>query len=200
MFFLSYGVPTTIDNAVCPVYPTELVIGLDMSAGTAPAIFDRMRSSLLSLLEGINIAESSCPSGARVAVVSYSSSTKYLIRFSDYRQKKDLVEAVKNIALERTTNQRDIGAAMRFVARHVFKRVRHGMLMRKVAIFLSAGQSRDMTSITTAVLEYKALDISLGVLAFRDTPNVRRAFEVESRFVICLLSCIYYTFLISDVF
>ncbi|XP_076827632.1 collagen alpha-6(VI) chain isoform X2 [Brachyhypopomus gauderio] len=167
------------DNAMCPAYPTELVIGLDMSNDVSPALFARMLSSVTSLLDSINIAESNCPSGARVSVVSYSSNTKYLIRFTDYHRKKDLMEAVRNIALERTSNRRDIGAAMRFVGRNVFKRVRQGVLMRKVAVFLSGGQSQDASSIVTAVLEYKGLDINLGVIGFRDTPNVRRAFEAD---------------------
>ncbi|KAK2854621.1 hypothetical protein Q7C36_006490 [Tachysurus vachellii] len=167
------------DKATCPVYPTELVIGLDMSEDMTPALFGRMRSTLLSLLDSIDISESNCPTGTRVAVVSYNSNTKYLIRFSDYRHKNDLVEAVKNIPLERTSNRRNIGAAMRFVGRNVFKRVRQGVLIRKVAIFLSGGQSQDVTSIITAVLEYKALDINLGVIGFRETPNVQRAFQAD---------------------
>ncbi|KAB5586430.1 hypothetical protein PHYPO_G00001510 [Pangasianodon hypophthalmus] len=177
-----------LDKAACPVYPTELVIGLDMSDDVTPAVFERMRSTLLSLLDSIDITESNCPTGTRVAVVSYSSNTKYLIRFSDYRRKKDLVEAVKNIPLERTSNRRNIGAAMRFVGRNVFKRIRQGVLIRKVAIFLisgeesrdvtsSSGQSEDMASITTAVLEYKAMEINLGVFAFRNTFNVNNIFE-----------------------
>ncbi|KAK3552012.1 hypothetical protein QTP70_031601, partial [Hemibagrus guttatus] len=167
------------DKATCPVYPTELVIGLDMSEDMTPALFGRMRSTLLSLLDSIDIAESNCPTGTRVAVVSYSSNTKYLIRFSDHRHKKNLLEAVKNIPLERTSNRRNIGAALRFVGRNVFKRIRQGVLIRKVAIFLSGGQSQDVTSITTAVLEYKALDINLGVIGFRENPNVQRAFQAD---------------------
>ncbi|KAI5106466.1 collagen alpha-6(VI) chain [Silurus meridionalis] len=205
------------DKAACPVYPTELVIGLDMSDDVSSPLFERMRSTLLSLLGSIDITESNCPQGTRVSVVSYNSNTKHLIRFSDHRRKKDLVEAVKNIPLERTSNRRNIGAAMRFVGRNVFKRIRQGVLIRKVAIFLSGGQSQDvtsiitavleykalelcalwgvlirkvaiflsggqsndLTSIITAVLEYKALDINLGVIGFRDTPNVRRAFEAD---------------------
>ncbi|KAM9488132.1 collagen alpha-6(VI) chain-like isoform 2-T2 [Clarias gariepinus] len=167
------------DKAVCPVYPTELVIGLDVSEDMTSQLFERMRSTLFSLLDTIDIAESNCPTGTRVAVVSYSSNTKYLIHFSDYRRKKDLLEAVKNIPLTRTSNRRNIGAAMRFVGRNVFKRIRQGVLIRKVAIFLSGGQSQDVTSITTAVLEYKALDINLGVIGFKNTPNVQRAFQAD---------------------
>ncbi|KAI4890693.1 hypothetical protein NFI96_033753 [Prochilodus magdalenae] len=176
----SYGVTTTLANGACPVYPTELVIGLDMSSGVTDVQFERMRAILLSLIDAINITDSNCPSGARVAVVSYSSTTKYLIRFSDHHRKTDLIEAVRNIALERTSNQRNIGAAMRFVGRNVFKRVRQGVLIRKVAIFLTDGPSQDVTSITTAALEYKASDIALGVIAFRAVPNVRRIFEADS--------------------
>ncbi|XP_053350352.1 collagen alpha-6(VI) chain-like [Clarias gariepinus] len=167
------------DKAVCPVYPTELVIGLDVSEDMTSQLFERMRSTLLSLLDTIDIAESNCPTGTRVAVVSYSSNTNYLIRFSDHHRKKYLLEAVKNIPLPRTSNRRNIGAAMRFVGRNVFKRIRQGVLIRKVAIFFSGGQSQDVTSITTAVLEYKALDINLGVIGFGDTPNVQRAFQAD---------------------
>ncbi|XP_064200281.1 collagen alpha-6(VI) chain-like isoform X2 [Anguilla rostrata] len=163
----------------CPAYPTELVIALDMSEDVSPPIFERMRRVVLTLLEDMSIAESNCPTGARVAVLSYSSNTKYLIRFSDYHRKHHLMDAVKNIPLERTSNSRNIGAAMRFVARNVFKRVRQGVLMRKVAVFFTNGLSQDMAAITTAVLEFKALDITPAVLAFRNPPNVRRAFEAD---------------------
>ncbi|KAJ8354331.1 hypothetical protein SKAU_G00218980 [Synaphobranchus kaupii] len=163
----------------CPAYPTELVIALDMSADVSPKIFERMRKVVLNLLEEVSIAESNCPTGARVAVLSYSSNTKYLIRFSDNLRKQDLMEAVNNIALERTSNRRNIGAAMRFVIRNVFKRTRQGVLMRKVAIFINNGPSQDINPITTAVLEFKALDITPAVLAFKNPPNIRRAFEAD---------------------
>ncbi|XP_073703863.1 collagen alpha-6(VI) chain [Garra rufa] len=167
------------DNIKCPAYPTDLVIGLDMSEDVTPQAFERMRSVVLRLLDNINIAESSCPTGARVAVVSYSSYTKYLIRFTDYHRKRQLIEAVNNIGLERTSNRRNIGAAMRFVGRNVLKRVRKGVLMRKVAIFLTAGESQDSTTLTTAILEYKALNIKLGVISLRNVPNMRKAFEAD---------------------
>ncbi|KAJ8290828.1 hypothetical protein GJAV_G00018050 [Gymnothorax javanicus] len=169
----------SLGKAECPAYPTELVIALDMSEDVSPQIFERMRTVALTLLEDISIAESNCPTGARVAVLSYSSNTKYLIRFSDYHRKHHLIEAVKNIPLERTSNRRNIGAAMRFVARNVFKRVRQGVLMRKVAVFITNGPSQDMTQITTAMLEFKALDVSPAVIAFKNAPNVRRAFEAD---------------------
>ncbi|XP_051576874.1 collagen alpha-6(VI) chain-like [Myxocyprinus asiaticus] len=167
------------DNLKCPAYPTDLVIGLDMSEDVTPQTFERMRSTVLKLLDNINIAESNCPTGARVAVVSYSSHTRYLIRFTDYHRKKQLIEAVNNIALERNTNRRNLGAAMRFVGRNVLKRVRKGVLMRKVAIFLSNGESQDSTSLTTAILEYKAMNIKLGVIALKNAPSIRRAFEAD---------------------
>ncbi|XP_077073745.1 collagen alpha-6(VI) chain [Siphateles boraxobius] len=166
-------------NIRCPAYPTDLVIGIDMSEDVTPQGFERMRSVVLRLLDNINVAESSCPTGARVAVVSYSSYTKYMIRFNDYHRKKQLIDAVNNIALERTSNRRNIGAAMRFVGRNVLKRVRKGVLMRKVAIFLSTGESQDSTSITTAILEYKALNIQLGVIGLRNLPTIRKAFQAD---------------------
>ncbi|XP_075993570.1 collagen alpha-6(VI) chain [Genypterus blacodes] len=163
----------------CPAYPTELVFGLDMSDDVTPVAFERMRSALLSLLEDISIAESNCPTGARVAVVGYSAHTKYLIRFQDYRRKSQLIQAVQNIALERTSNRRHLGAAMRFVGHNVFKRVRSGVRMRKVAIFLSFGATQDTSDVVTAVMEYQALNIVPAVVSLRNTLAIAQALEAD---------------------
>ncbi|XP_034553414.1 collagen alpha-6(VI) chain [Notolabrus celidotus] len=166
-------------HLACPAYPTELVFGLDMSADVTPAAFERQRSALLSLLEDVTVAESNCPTGARVAVVGYSAYTKYLIRFHDYRLKSQLIESVKNIALERTSNSRQLGAAMRFVGQNVFKRVRSGMLMRKVAVFLTNGPTQDVGDVVTAMMEYQGLNIVPAVVSLRNAPAVRQAMEVD---------------------
>lgn len=164
----------------CPAYPTELVFALDMSEDVTPAVFERQRSALLSLLEDIEIAESNCPTGARVAVVGFSAYTKYLIRFQDYHRKKQLIESVKNIALERTTNRRHLGATMRFVGHNIFKRVRSGVMMRKVAVFLNHGQTEDVSDILTATMEYRGLNIVPVVISLRNTPAISRVLEVGS--------------------
>ncbi|XP_053699895.1 collagen alpha-6(VI) chain-like isoform X1 [Synchiropus splendidus] len=169
----------SIDRSSCPSFPTELVFGLDMSEDVTPAAFERQRSALLSLLDEISIAESNCPTGARVAVVAYSTFTKYLIRFQDYRRKTQLVEAVKNIALERSTNKRHLGSAMRFVGQNVFKRIRSGMIMRKVAVFFSGGQVQDVADIVTATMEYRALGIVPAVISLKNAQLVSRALEVD---------------------
>ncbi|KAM3873541.1 LOW QUALITY PROTEIN: collagen alpha-6(VI) chain [Diretmus argenteus] len=163
----------------CPAYPTELVFGLDMSDDVTPAGFERMRSALLSLLDGISIAESNCPTGARVAVVAYSAYAKYLIRFQDYHRKTQLIHAVKNIALERTANKRHLGAAMRYVGQNVFKRIRKGMRMRKVAVFFSNGPTEDISDVVTGVMEYRALGIVPAVVSLRNSPGVLQAFEAD---------------------
>ncbi|KAM8826189.1 collagen alpha-6(VI) chain-like isoform 1-T1 [Synchiropus picturatus] len=169
----------SIDRSSCPSFPTELVFGLDMSEDVTPAAFERQRSALLSLLDEISIAESNCPTGARVAVVAYSTFTKYLIRFQDYRRKTQLVEAVKNIALERSTNKRHLGSAMRFVGQNVFKRIRSGMIMRKVAVFFSGGQVQDVADIVTATMEYRALSIVPAIISLKNAQLVSRALEVD---------------------
>eukprot|EP00064_Thunnus_orientalis_P016201 superscaffoldBa00003159_g16264 len=161
----------------CPAYPTELVFGLDMSKDVARAAFERQRTALLSLLEDISIAESDCPTGARVAVVGYNDQTKYLIRFQDYRHKTQLNDSVINITLERTSD-RHLGAAMRFVGQNVFKRSRAGALMRKVAVFFSNGQTQNINDIISAVMEYRALNIIPVVISLSGDPDVRRAMEV----------------------
>ncbi|KAM4568099.1 collagen alpha-6(VI) chain [Fundulus diaphanus] len=169
----------SLGHSACPAYPTELVFGLDMSDGVTPAGFERQRSALLSLLEDISVAESNCPRGARVAVVGFSTHPKYLIRFQDYRQKAQLKEAVQNIALERTSNKPHLGASMRFVGQNVFKRVRSGTMLRKVAVFFSSGRSEDVGDIVTAVMEYRALNIIPAVISIARAPEIRSAVEVD---------------------
>nr|XP_033785925.1 collagen alpha-6(VI) chain isoform X2 [Geotrypetes seraphini]XP_033785926.1 collagen alpha-6(VI) chain isoform X2 [Geotrypetes seraphini] len=162
----------------CPVYPTELVFAIDTSQDVTSAAFDRMKGIVVSFLEKLEISENNCPNGARVAIVTYSDSTEYYIRFSDFRKKKLLIEAVQNLSYKRS-GRRNIGNAMRFVARHVFKRVRQGILTRKVAMFLSGGPSQDTVSINTAVLEFNALEIIPVVISFSEEANIRNAFETD---------------------
>ncbi|KAK9964947.1 hypothetical protein ABG768_006074 [Culter alburnus] len=163
----------------CPVYPTDLVIALDMSIGVSSDVFERIRSAALSLLEDISIAETNCQWGARVSVISYNNESRNLIRFADHHKKKTLLEALRAIAKERTTKNRDIGQAMLFVARNIFKRVRKGRLMRKVAVFITNGPTNDESRLATAMLEFKAADIGLGVIALRPADDVSRAMQVD---------------------
>ncbi|XP_073534174.1 collagen alpha-4(VI) chain-like [Phyllobates terribilis] len=163
----------------CPVYPSEIVFAIDTSQDVPAAVFQRMKDIIISLVEKMEISESNCPKGARVAVVSYTNHIKQLIRFSEYKKKSLLMEAIRVLSPERTTTERNIGEAMRFVARNIFKRIRHGVLMRKVAVFFANGRSQDATSISTAVLELSAYNIVPAVIAFNDVPNVKKAFEVD---------------------
>ncbi|KAM6282643.1 LOW QUALITY PROTEIN: collagen alpha-6(VI) chain [Porphyrio hochstetteri] len=164
---------------MCPAYPTEVVFAFDMSEDVTPAAFERMRNIVTLLLKTMKISESNCPTGARVSVVSFNTNTRYLIRFSDFQKSSLLLQAVQSIPLERSTGRRNIGAAMRFVARNVFKRVRQGILTRKVALFFASGPSQDDVAISTAVLELSALDITAVVIAFSEVPNIRRAFSID---------------------
>uniref|UniRef100_A0A3Q2NVZ6 VWFA domain-containing protein n=1 Tax=Fundulus heteroclitus TaxID=8078 RepID=A0A3Q2NVZ6_FUNHE len=155
----------------CPAYPTELVFGLDMSSDVGPADFREQRQVVLSMLKDVSIAEGNCPKGARVSVVAYSRHTKRLVRFQEHRGRKQLMEAVENLALERTTERRHLGAAMRFVGRNVFKRVRAGRTTRKVAVFFSNGQPQDPSNVAAAVMEYRAQNIILAVIALKSAPG-----------------------------
>ncbi|VFV31089.1 Hypothetical predicted protein [Lynx pardinus] len=163
----------------CPVFPSEVVFALDMSNDVSHLDFERMRNILLSLLMKMDISESNCPTGARVAIVSYNSKTDYLTRFSDYKGKPALLQAVRRIPLQGSTGSRSLGEAMRFVARHVFKRVRSGLLMRKVAVFFQAGWAHDTDTINTAILELNALDITPAVITFTREHNLPDALLVD---------------------
>lgn len=139
-----------------------------------------MREIIITLVNQTRIRESNCPVGARIAVVSYNANTHYLIRFSDFKSKKLLLQELKSLSYQRSSSGRDIGGSMRFVARNVFKRTPPGANVRKVAVFFSNGQSANTVSINTAVLEFSALDILPVVIAFKNIPEVNRAFLVRN--------------------
>ncbi|GCC24847.1 collagen alpha-6(VI) chain-like [Chiloscyllium punctatum] len=163
----------------CPVYPTELVFAVDMSSDITPTIFNRMKTMVINFVQDLKITESNCPTGARVAILTYSSSAKTFIRFSDFRSKQKLLEGLQNLTYERSSTRRNVGTAMRFAAKNTFKRVRSGVLGRKVAVFITNGSSREISEVATAALEFSALDITPVVISFGNVPEIQRAFEVD---------------------
>lgn len=160
------------------MFPTEVVFALDMSNGVTQLEFERMRDILLSLLTKMEISESNCPTGARVAIVSYNSKTNYLVRFSDYKGKPALLQAVREISLEQSSGSRNLGDSMRFIGRHVFKHVRSGLLVRKVAVFFQTGWAYGADSVVTAILELNALEITSAIISFTEEHNLPEALLV----------------------
>nr|XP_026239761.1 collagen alpha-4(VI) chain-like [Urocitellus parryii] len=182
--FIRENCPCSTGVHKCPVFPTEVAFALDMSNDTSQLDFERMRDILLSLLMKLEISESHCPMGARVAIVSYNDRTDYLVRFSDYKGKPALLQAVRKIPLIQSSGHRNLGAAMRFVARHVFKRVRPGLLVRKVAVFFQAGRAYDTVAVSTAMLELSAVDVTPVIITFTEEHNLPDALLMDgaSRF------------------
>ena len=152
---------------------------MDMSDDVSRLDFERMRDILLSLLMKMEISGSNCPMGARVAIVSYSNRTDYLVRLSDHKAGPALLQVVRGLSLAGSSGSRRLGDAMRFVARHVFKRVRAGRLLRKVAVFFQAGLTLDAGSISTAMLELSALDIAAAVITFTEDHGLPDALLVS---------------------
>ncbi|XP_059519973.1 collagen alpha-6(VI) chain [Myotis daubentonii] len=163
----------------CPVHPTELVFALDQSRDVTEQEFEQMKQATSSLVSGVQVRENSCPVGARVAVVSYHSHTRHLIRFSDTHRKSQLLRRIEAIPYERSSDSREIGRAMRFISRNVFKRTLPGARTRRIATLFSSGQSADVQSIATAAMEFSALDIVPVVIAFSNVPSIRRAFAID---------------------
>ncbi|EPQ06122.1 Collagen alpha-6(VI) chain [Myotis brandtii] len=163
----------------CPVHPTELVFALDQSRDVTEQEFEQMKQVMSSLVSGVQVRENSCPVGARVAVVSYNSHARHLIRFSDTHRKSKLLREIEAIPYERSSDSREIGKAMRFISRNVFKRTLPGARTRRIATLFSSGQSADVQSIATAAMEFSALDIVPVVIAFSNVPAIRRAFAID---------------------
>nr|XP_019581595.1 PREDICTED: collagen alpha-5(VI) chain [Rhinolophus sinicus] len=164
----------------CPVYPTELVFALDQSYDSTEQKFNETRDIITSIVSDLTIRENNCPVGARVVVVSYGSGASYLIRWSDYRSKKQLVQLLSQIKYQIPTEAQDIGNAMRFVARNVFKRTYAGANVRRVAVFFSNGQEASRASIVTATMELNALDISPAVFAANERVFFNEAFGFDN--------------------
>ncbi|XP_007935020.1 collagen alpha-6(VI) chain [Orycteropus afer afer] len=163
----------------CPVHPTELVFALDQSRDVTEQDFKQMKVIISALLREIKVRENSCPVGARIAVLSYNSHTSHLIRFSDTYNKNRLLKEIEAIPYEKSSDGREIGKAMRFISRNVFKRTLPGAHTRRIATFFSNGQSADAHSITTATMEFSALGIIPIVIAFSNAPFIRRAFTID---------------------
>ncbi|XP_075404010.1 collagen alpha-5(VI) chain [Tenrec ecaudatus] len=164
----------------CPVYPTELVLALDQSYGITEQRFNEIRDIITSIVNDLNIRETNCPVGARVVVVSYDSDISYLIRWSDYHSKKQLLQLLSQLRYQNPTRPQDLGNAMRFVARHVFKRTYAGANMRRVALFFSTGQAANKLSILTATMELNALEVSPAVFTFNERDFLDEAFGFDN--------------------
>nr|XP_009686259.1 PREDICTED: collagen alpha-6(VI) chain [Struthio camelus australis] len=163
----------------CPLYPTELVFALDISRTVTPEIFERMREIVIAIVNQARIRDSNCPVGARVAVISYNLDTHYLIRFSEFRNKNKLLNALKNIPYQRSAVERDVGSAMSFIAKNVFKRTLQGPNVRKIAVVFSHGPAENASSVKQAVLEMSAVEVIPVVFAFEDTPHISQAFLMD---------------------
>lgn len=163
----------------CPVHPTELVFVLDQSRGVTQDEFEHMKEMMSSVVQTIRVRDHNCPVGARVAILSYSSHTRHLVRFSDAYSKTRLLQEIEAIPFETSSENREMGKAMRFISRNVFKRTLPGPHTRRIATFFSSGQSNDVQTITTATMEFSALDIVPVVIAFNNVPSVKRAFAVS---------------------
>ncbi|XP_060706238.1 collagen alpha-6(VI) chain [Hemiscyllium ocellatum] len=160
----------------CPAYPTELAFVLDMSADVTPAIFKRMKTIVTNFVEDINIAESNCPTGARVAVLTFSNVAKPFIRFSAFKKKQLLLKELDALAHERSNDRRNIGNAMEFVASNTFKRVRNGVLVKKIAVFITNGGSQDTEVLPAAASQLSAFGITPVIISFKNIPEVEQAF------------------------
>ncbi|XP_030436252.1 collagen alpha-3(VI) chain isoform X7 [Gopherus evgoodei] len=164
----------------CPVYPTELAFAIDTSSGVNNDTFNRMKQAVLRVANNLTIAESNCPRGARVAVVTYNSDVTTEIRFADARKKTNLLEQLQNLQITLTTKQRSLETAMSFVARNTFKRARSGFLMRKVAVFFSNGPTRASSQLNDAVLKLYDAGVTPVFLTNREDRALINALQMNN--------------------
>uniref|UniRef100_H0VIY0 Collagen type VI alpha 3 chain n=1 Tax=Cavia porcellus TaxID=10141 RepID=H0VIY0_CAVPO len=164
----------------CPVFPTELAFALDTSEGVTQDIFSRMRDMVLSIVGNLTIAESNCPRGARVAVVTYNNEVTTEIRFADSRRKSALLDSIKNLQVALTSKQQSLETAMSFVARNTFKRVRSGFLMRKVAVFFSNRPTRATPQLREAVLKLSDAGITPLFLTSQEDRPLVNALQINN--------------------
>uniref|UniRef100_A0A8C6XXS5 Collagen alpha-3(VI) chain n=1 Tax=Naja naja TaxID=35670 RepID=A0A8C6XXS5_NAJNA len=164
----------------CPVYPTELAFALDTAAGGNADTFNRMKDTVVSIVNNITITESNCPRGARVALVTYNSEVTTEIRFADSRKKKDLVKQIEDLQFVQTSKQRSLETAMAFVARNTFKRARSGFLMRKVAVFFTNGPTKASPQLNEAVLRLYNAGVVPVFLTNREDRVLTNALQINN--------------------
>ncbi|XP_023380958.1 collagen alpha-3(VI) chain-like, partial [Pteropus vampyrus] len=164
----------------CPVFPTELAFALDTSEGVTQDTFSRMRDVLLKIVGDLTIAESNCPRGARVAVVTYNNEVTTEIRFAESRKKSVLLDRIKNLQVALTSKQQSLETAMSFVARNTYKRVRGGFLMRKVAVFFSNKPARASPQLREAVLKLSDAGITPLFLTTQEDRQLINALQINN--------------------
>ncbi|XP_074001943.1 collagen alpha-3(VI) chain [Numenius arquata] len=164
----------------CPVFPTELAFAIDTSSGVVREVFNRMKQTVLRVVNNLTIAESNCPRGARVALVTYNNEVTTEIRFADARKKSSLLQQIQNFQATLTTKPRSLETAMSFVARNTFKRARSGFLMRKVAVFFSNGDTRASPQLNDAVLKLYDAGVMPVFLTSRQDAVLTRALEINN--------------------
>ncbi|KAM6396749.1 LOW QUALITY PROTEIN: collagen alpha-3(VI) chain [Pluvialis apricaria] len=164
----------------CPVFPTELAFAIDTSSGVVREVFNRMKQTVLRVVNNLTIAESNCPRGARVALVTYNNEVTTEIRFADARKKSSLLQQIQNFQATLTTKPRSLETAMSFVARNTFKRARSGFLMRKVAVFFSNGDTRASPQLNDAVLKLYDAGVMPVFLTSRQDQVLTRALEINN--------------------
>ncbi|XP_070588384.1 collagen alpha-3(VI) chain isoform X7 [Erythrolamprus reginae] len=164
----------------CPIYPTELVFALDTAGGGNADTFNRMKDTVVSIVNNMTITESNCPRGARVALVTYNSEVTTEIRFGDSRKKKDLIKQINDLQFVQTSKPRSLETAMGFVARNTFKRARSGFLMRKVAVFFTNGVTRASTQLNEAVLRLYIAGVVPVFLTNREDRVLINALQINN--------------------
>ncbi|XP_036092335.1 collagen alpha-3(VI) chain isoform X6 [Rousettus aegyptiacus] len=164
----------------CPVFPTELAFALDTSEGVTQDAFSRMREVLLKIVGDLTIAESNCPRGARVAVVTYNNEVTTEIRFAESKKKSVLLDRIQNLQVALTSKQQSLEAAMSFVARNTYKRVRSGFLMRKVAVFFSNKPAQASPQLREAVLKLWDAGVTPLFLTTREDRQLVNALQINN--------------------
>nr|XP_031533682.1 collagen alpha-3(VI) chain isoform X7 [Vicugna pacos] len=164
----------------CPVFPTELAFALDTSEGVTQDTFSRMRDVVLKIVGDLTIAESNCPRGARVAVVTYNNEVTTEIRFADSKKKSVLLDKIKNLQVALTSKQQSLETAISFVARNTFKRVRNGFLMRKVAVFFSNKPTRASPQLREAMLKLSDAGITPLFLTNQEDRPLLNALQINN--------------------
>uniref|UniRef100_A0A8C9ZQK9 Collagen type VI alpha 3 chain n=1 Tax=Sander lucioperca TaxID=283035 RepID=A0A8C9ZQK9_SANLU len=170
----------TYSQQECPLYPTELAFALDTSGDVNRQAFNNMRNTVLRLVRDITISESNCPRGARVAIALYNEEVTTEVRFAEAKKKRALVQHIEGLQTLQTRKPRSLDTSMSFVAQNLFKRVRSGFLMRKVAIFFVGGTVSKPQELTAAALRLHNAGIASLFLVNREDRTLSKALQVNN--------------------
>uniref|UniRef100_UPI00358F65CA collagen alpha-6(VI) chain-like isoform X2 n=1 Tax=Myxine glutinosa TaxID=7769 RepID=UPI00358F65CA len=151
---------------------------MDIGRGSPPVA--RAENVAKGLISRLDLSQTSCPRGARVSLLGYRQdgviSAK---RLSEITNHKTLLARLSSLVASSAGGPAEVGKAMLHVARHSFKRIRAGPLVRRMAVFIVRSTPKDMEAARIGAALLAAADVTTLILTFGRLAELEQAIKVD---------------------